>query len=331
MARRLEKSERKIIALLFLLPLLGLASLLISALVKANIKARRTQALVTYVQANLCGDSVGDRCYTEEIDWLIDNGADLNATMPNGEPIVRWCAKHDDYGSQRLEIAQRLQKAGARPDIQTQRIIWRIYEKSLSDSLISAIYGSDAVKMRQVVGLGANVNHKNEDGATPLTTAIDNQDAKGVAFLLAQGAHLRTGDGNSILSYALLHGGDPKVLALLRNAGAPTNTTINFFIAVIQNRRAEVAQRLRLGMNINTTNNGAHDGWTPLIWAATDGNADMVRLLLEHGADARIKDKEGRTALSCTKEFVNDRTQRSQIETMLRRAMAKGPNSEAER
>jgi len=37
-------------------------------------------------------------------------------------------------------------------------------------------------------------------------------------------------------------------------------------------------------------------GWTALIWAAKRGHADTVELLLSLGADARVRDRQGRSA-----------------------------------
>ena len=39
------------------------------------------------------------------------------------------------------------------------------------------------------------------------------------------------------------------------------------------------------------------DGWTPLYLASIRGALAVVRLLLEHGADVKVKDKNGETAL----------------------------------
>ena len=36
-------------------------------------------------------------------------------------------------------------------------------------------------------------------------------------------------------------------------------------------------------------------GWTPLHWAVQKENIQVVRLLLEHGADVNARDKSGKT------------------------------------
>jgi ankyrin repeat protein len=48
-------------------------------------------------------------------------------------------------------------------------------------------------------------------------------------------------------------------------------------------------------------------GFTPLILATIEGHAEIVRLLLEAGADYTIEDTEGRTALSIA---LNKKTQK---------------------
>ncbi len=45
------------------------------------------------------------------------------------------------------------------------------------------------------------------------------------------------------------------------------------------------------------TNQQDIDGWTPLIKACTEGHEAVVRLLLERGANASLRDRYGRTAL----------------------------------
>ena len=63
------------------------------------------------------------------------------------------------------------------------------------------------------------------------------------------------------------------------------------------------------GVCLNRQDN---EGITPLIWAAPNGHAPMVKLLLEAGADDEVIDFEGRTALGWT--IQNDH---EQIERML--------------
>lgn len=47
---------------------------------------------------------------------------------------------------------------------------------------------------------------------------------------------------------------------------------------------------------MNARQGGGDFGFTPLMEAAYNGQVDMVEILLQHGADPRLRDGEGRTA-----------------------------------
>jgi len=50
---------------------------------------------------------------------------------------------------------------------------------------------------------------------------------------------------------------------------------------------------------MNSANINAVDknGWSTLMFAASQGEADIVRILMSRGADPNLKSKEGETAL----------------------------------
>jgi len=56
------------------------------------------------------------------------------------------------------------------------------------------------------------------------------------------------------------------------------------------------ASRYPNGTEVNAL--GA-DRWTPLHRAAVNGNIDIVKLLLEHGADVNAKTNDGETPIDC--------------------------------
>lgn len=51
---------------------------------------------------------------------------------------------------------------------------------------------------------------------------------------------------------------------------------------------------IRAGAAVDTA---ADNGYTPLHWAALGRHLNVVRLLLEYGADAEAEDNKGRTLL----------------------------------
>ena len=67
-----------------------------------------------------------------------------------------------------------------------------------------AISKGDLAKVQQLVGIGVNVNHKDERGKTPLMYAILYKQTEIVSYLIKKGADYRAEDKNglTILDYA---------------------------------------------------------------------------------------------------------------------------------
>ena len=67
-----------------------------------------------------------------------------------------------------------------------------------------AISKGDLAKVQQLVGIGVNVNHKDERGKTPLMYAILYKQTEIVSYLIKKGADYRAEDSNglTILDYA---------------------------------------------------------------------------------------------------------------------------------
>jgi hypothetical protein len=61
--------------------------------------------------------------------------------------------------------------------------------------------------------------------------------------------------------------------------------------------RAAARASLRRGADPNAPWAGGMRGGTPLAWAVGERDPKMIRLLLEHRADPRRRDADGRTAL----------------------------------
>ncbi len=72
---------------------------------------------------------------------------------------------------------------------------------------------------------------------------------------------------------------------------------------------------------MNTRN--TYDGWSALTYAATRGDAEAVRLLLSHGADVNVLDKEGKSVLAVAREYPENANDQYGVIALLKAAGAK--------
>ena len=78
----------------------------------------------------------------------------------------------------------------------------------------------------------------------------------------------------------------------------------------------EITRLIQEGANVNATD----DGWTPLMLAVRyNGSPEVLKLLIEMGADVSIKDKEGKRALDYADE--NEGLKRTDEYNLLRQKM----------
>jgi ankyrin repeat protein/cytochrome c553 len=104
--------------------------------------------------------------------------------------------------------------------------------------------------------------------------------------------------------------GDADVIRTLLELGAPVDfadgNQITMLSRSVLNHELELAKMLiARGANVNATDKL---GMTPLLWAVSSdfGDAAMVALLLESGAKADAKNRDGRTALELARAYGHD-------------------------
>jgi len=162
--------------------------------------------------------------------------------------------------------------------------------KSKSDvtALMLAIGQSD--KVRLLLAKGAEVNAKSKQGHTALTIAAARGAlAEVVKLLLDNGADLSVGN----IPGAAARSGDIEVVKLLLERGADPNNSKNIGgTPVVSAKRASELNKTSgapvISPLIGVPGNG-NDGGTPLMYAALAGNTEVIKLLLEKGADVNAR------------------------------------------
>jgi ankyrin repeat protein len=161
-----------------------------------------------------------------------------------------------------------------------------------SPLMYAAALGSPE-SMRLLLDAGADPNIANVFAATPLMWCAG--DAAKIRLLLSKGAKVdaRSQLGRTPLLIAAAYDGAAEAARLLIEKGADVNARDKGGMSVLQqaasSNHVELVRLLvAKGADVNTADQG---GFTALMAAANNGdrNAELVKLLLEHGAAVNVK------------------------------------------
>lgn len=141
-------------------------------------------------------------------------------------------------------------------------------EEATGHLLQSALEG-DLKKVEEALEAGAEINTPDPEGHTALMFAAYNGHSEIVLKLLDHGAGIGRRDvmGRTALLYAAT-GPFPETVRILLDKGAKPNVV------------------------------DSDEHFSPLMHAAAEGNLDVVKILVEAGADATLKDIDGDDAYS---------------------------------
>lgn len=171
--------------------------------------------------------------------------------------------------------------------------------------LLSAKLG-DTETVTKLIQDGAHINVQGEEGETPVMAATYHNHVETVKVLIEAGANIHIQDNNQdnpflyasaegffdIVRLTIAAGADPKIT----NRDGSTA-----LILAAERGSVEVVQELLTYTDVDT--NHINDlGRTALLEAVVLGNGEeryqqIVQLLIEHGADVHIQDKEEKTPL----------------------------------
>ena len=245
---------------------------------------------------------------------LLSAGADVNAKESwNGQTALMWAA-----AAGQGPAVQALIEGGA--DLQAR-------STAGTTPLIFAVRKGDLPSVKALLAAGADVNEKRPDLATPLLVAIINGHEDLVDLLLEKGADPNAEGGSTALSVQGTRARPLKIdlktpphrQQLLEVAteggngrnnswGRPLQAAVHVanwhisdeFIAVNIDRLRVIKSLLAHGADVNGRNTDMEPRWsgaryrrrlvgaTAFLFAAKVADVDVMRLLLEHGADPKI-------------------------------------------
>ncbi len=202
---------------------------------------------------------------------LLSSGADANAKDSDGLTALMYAAMY--AGADCVELL--LQK-GADPNA-----------RSKSDVTALMLASGQADKVRLLLSKGAQVNAKSKEGHTALTIAATRGgSAEIVRMLLDNGADLTAGN---VLA-AAARCGDLKVVKLLLERGANPNNSSNLGGTPARSaKRASEIKKMGRAPGAFVVLLPENASGTPLMYAALARNTEVIKLLLEKGADVNAR------------------------------------------
>ena len=169
-----------------------------------------------------------------------------------------------------------------------------------SSALVWAATRDDKEMVDLLLKAGANVKTANEFGATPIYAASELADPSMVVKLLAAGAdpNVALMSGETALMAASGRGNVETVKALLKGGANPNlkeeNAGQTALMWAISNQQTSTIEALvKGGADVNA---GSKSGFTPLMFAAQKGDAQISRILIKAGA--RVNEPQPRSGLT---------------------------------
>jgi ankyrin repeat protein len=262
---------------------------------------------------------------------LLDAGADANATLPGGETMLMTAARTGRVDAVRVLLTRGADVHAKEPRRGQTAIMWAAAEGNVEviqtlievgadfrtplDSgfspLLFAVRQGRIPAVKALLKAGADVNETVQvkanpklpegerplrNGMTPLHLAVTNGHLELAAELLEAGAN----PNSDLMGYTPLH-----MLAYIRKPAigdsdpGPEITGNLSTLELVKRLVAKGANiNARMTRRVNLTNTRFHEiDATPYLLAAMTADAEYMKVLVELGADPKLTNAEGSTAL----------------------------------
>ena len=264
----------------------------------------------------------------ETVKLLLDHGAQVNAKESLRETTaIMWAAEQDHADVVRL-LAARGADISAHSIISAPKKRHGVNYKGTESqtggltALVLAAREGGVGSVEALIAAKADPNQTTGDGSTAMLVAIQNGHYDVARFLLEHGANpnIANEKGWNPLYLAVKHRNIETGTIPVPNANQALD-----FIKMLLDHGADTNLRLKANTEIR---NGQRATWlneagaTPFLRAALCGDADVMKLLLAHGADPKITTDDHTTPLMAaagvgySDGFIHDRSVEETVDAM---------------
>lgn len=280
------------------------------ALVEALLKAGADVETLTTERGETVLMTASRAGNTAAVKVLLDHGANANAKETfRGQNSLMWAAAENHPDIVKLLIAH-----GADPKVRSNdrdttppKLMAGTPAAPISrgglTALVFAARQGSIESAKALIAAGADINEGDADGNNPLLIAILNNHDDLAQVLIDMGADVNAvnKDGRSPLFTAVdAHDVDWSDRPLVKETDKVSSLDV---IKSLLEHKANANVQLTAVSIIKKAAQDSPDrtlgpGATPFMRAARSGDVELMKLLLEHGADPKLANKDGATALN---------------------------------
>jgi ankyrin repeat protein len=278
-----------------------------AAIVEALLKAGASAKSLTTADGETVLMTAARAGKADAVKILLDNGADVNAVENyRGQTALMWAAAERHPEVVKLLLAHgadwKVRSIGREtkmPKLSAASSVTPMARGGFTALLFTAREG-DIDSAKAMFDAGVDINQTDVDNTNALVVALMNKQYTFAKFLLDRGADPNIADikGRTAL-YAAIDARNEDYSALPNRKALDPMPSFDIVKAIVEkgaNLNLALTARLpgRSGMDGGDTTLDV--GTTPLMRAARAGDAEVMRLLVGKGADAKLTTKDGNTA-----------------------------------